>query len=59
MPAQNDNRTVHGSATTGRRAYQAPELCCYGDVGAITQAVANTHNALSDGGGQANMDKTH
>jgi len=49
MPAPNDNRTVHGSQTSGRRAYQAPQLWCYGDVGAITQQVAST-TKVSDGG---------
>lgn len=41
MPAQHDDRTVQGSAPGGRKAYQAPQLCCYGDVGAITQTIAN------------------
>jgi hypothetical protein len=40
MPAQNDNRTAQGSPTSGRKAYQAPELCRYGDVGEITQTIS-------------------
>ena len=58
MPAPNDDRTVQSSRTGGRKAYQAPKLCCYGDVGAITQNVGNTNKALADGGPH-NMDKTH
>jgi hypothetical protein len=42
MTAQNDNRTVQGSPAGGRKVYQAPRLCCYGDVGAITQGLGST-----------------
>ena len=50
MPAQNDDkRTGQGLATSARKAYQAPRLCCYGDVGDITQAVG-TASKTSDGG---------
>jgi hypothetical protein len=58
MPPLNDKRAVHGSVTSGRKAYQAPRLCCYGGVGVITQQVAMTTSAMADGGtGQTN--KTH
>jgi hypothetical protein len=36
MPTREDSRTVQGLPTNDRRAYQAPRLCCYGDVTVIT-----------------------
>lgn len=55
MPAQNDDRTVLGSQTSRRKTYQAPMLCCYGDVAAITQQVGNRGNK---DGGQGNTSRT-
>ena len=40
MLEHNDKRTVQSSQAS-RKAYEAPRLCCYGDVGAITQTVSN------------------
>ena len=54
MPPQNDNRTVLRSPANSRKAYQAPKLCCYGDVGAITQAVATNTTVADSGMGQTN-----
>ena len=36
MLEHNDKRTVQSSQAS-RKAYEAPRLSCYGDVGAITQ----------------------
>lgn len=53
MPEQNNMRTVQGFQASGRKAYEAPRLCCYGDVGTITQTVSNM--GPGDSGG---MNKT-
>lgn len=47
MLAQNYIRTIQRSATSGRSPYRTPRLCCYGDVGVITQGVSGMNN--SDG----------
>jgi len=57
MPAQNDNRTVQGSATSGRKAYESPRLSCYGDVGSLTQTL-NTQNQKNDNSMNPNSNKT-
>ena len=44
MSLPNSDRTLQGSHNSGRKAYQAPRLCCYGDVGAITQAAGSMTN---------------
>lgn len=54
MPAQPDDRTVKGSRPSGRKAYQVPMLCRYGDVGAITQTTTAMNKGSDGGGGTAN-----
>lgn len=56
MPAHNENGTVQSSLASGKKAYQAPRLCCYGNVGDITQAVAS--NTKTSDGGMGSTNKT-
>ena len=54
MPAHDDNGTVQSSPASGKKAYQAPRLCCFGDVGAITLHTGNK----GKGDGTASKNRT-
>ena len=54
MPAHKDNGTVQSSPAGGKKPYQVPRLCCYGDVGAITLHTGNKGN----GDGSHNRNRT-
>lgn len=61
MSAQHDSRSDQASrawelSARGRRPYQEPRLCSYGDVSAITHTVGMAGNK---DGGSGNTQKTH